>query len=324
MDMKKIIYSGLAGVLLLAALLVAASCTKGKGNADVLPRSLTLSESELQLIVGQTRQLEAAILPQDAADRSVVWSSTGSQRVSVDQNGLVKALAVGSAYVVAQTANGIKASCLVRVSPSEAPAYSLSLWTGGAAAPATVYGWPGSTVALEVRSSDAKPHTYFWNSSSLYTTVDEGLVRFGWGDDPMDGYAWYCEAVVSVSSEDGCTTSANAVSSLGESFRFGAASEKIVSDLAMLSGKSAEIALMYYDGTAFTAVPEGDYSLKSQDPTILAVEGHTVTSTDRMAGSTTLSVILNGQEFVLCNVIVEKDGSRPSSGEPYTEEPVVW
>ena len=179
---------------------------------------------------------------------------------------LVKALAVGSAYVVAQTANGIKASCLVRVSPSEAPANSLSLWTGGAAAPATVYGWPGSTVALEVRSSDAKPHTYFWNSSSLYTTVDEGLVRFGWGDDPMDAYAWYCEAVVSVSSEDGCTTSANAVSSLGESFRFGAASEKIGSDVAMLSGKSAEIALMYYDGTAFTAVPEGDMATHSSVP----------------------------------------------------------
>ena len=322
--MKKIIFSCWSGAFLLAALLIAASCTKGKDNTGVLPRSLTLSESELNLVVGQTRKLEATILPEDIADKSVVWSSTKSQRVSVDKDGLVKALAVGSAYVVAETVNGIKASCLVRVSPSEAPAYSLSLWMGGAAAPATIYGWPGSTAQLEARSSDDKTHTYFWNSSSAYTTVNEGQIRFGWGEDPVDGYAWYCEAVISVSSEDGCTTSVNAVSSLGKSFRFGAASETIGSNVAMLSGKSAEIILMYYDGSDFAAIPAEDYTLKSQDSSILSVQDHTVSSTDQMAGSTTLSVVLNGREFVLCNVIVEKDGSRPSSGEPYTEEPVNW
>ena len=322
--MKKIIFSCGSGALLLAVLFFAASCSKGKGNTDVLPRSLTLSESELQLVVGQTRKLEAAILPEDAADKSVVWSSTKSQRVSVDKDGLVKALAVGSAYVVAETVNGVKASCLVRVTASETPAYSLSLWMGGAAVPATIYGWPGSTAQLEVRSSDDKTHTYFWNSSSVYTAVNEGRVSFGWGEDPVDGYAWYCEAVISVSSEDGCTNSVNAVSSVGKSFRFGAASEKIGSNVAMLSGKSAEIALQYFDGTAFTAVPADAYTLKSQDPTILAVQEHMVSSTDQMAGSTTLSVVLNGREFVLCNVIVEKDGSRPSSAESYTEETVNW
>lgn len=322
-SMKKLVFCCLSGALLLAASSLATSC-KGKDNTAVLPRSLSLSKTELSLIVGDTYSLEATVLPQEASDTKVVWSSTNSRRISVNGNGFVQALAVGSAYVVAETVNGIKASCLVRVSASDVPAYSVSLRMDGAAAPATLYSWPGSTAQLEARSSDDKEHTYFWSSSSAYTTVDDGLVTFGWGEDPVDGYAWYSEAVVRVASEDGCASSVNAVSSIGKSFRFGAASELIGSNVAMLAGKSAEIVLTWFDGNAFTPIPAEAYTLKSQDPSILAVEGHTVSSTNQLAGSTILSVLLNGREFLLCNVIVEKDGSRPSSGEAYTSEPVSW
>lgn len=322
-SMKKLVFCCLSGALLLAASSLATSC-KGKDNTAVLPRSLSLSKTELSLLVGDTYSLEATVLPQEASDTKVVWSSTKSQRVSVDKDGLVHALAVGSAYIVAETVNGLKASCLVRVSASDVPTYSLSLWMAGAAAPATLYSWPGSTAQLEVRSSDDKAHTWFWNSSSAYTSVHEGLVTFGWGEDPVDGYAWYSEAVISVSSEDGCASSVNVVSSIGRSFRFGAASESIGSNVVILAGTSSKISLMWFDGNAFTPIPDEAYTLKSQDPSILAVEGHTVSSTNQLAGSTTLSVLLNGREFLLCNVIVEKDGSRPSSGEQYTSEPVIW
>ena len=85
------------------------------------------------------------------------------------------------------------------------------------------------------------------------------------------------------------------------------------------------MSLNWFDGSAFTALPSTvEYTLKSKDSSILTVDGHTVSSSEQTVGSTTLSVVLAGQEFLLCNVRVEKDGSKDSSGEPYTEQPINW
>ncbi|MBR6346194.1 MAG: Ig domain-containing protein [Bacteroidales bacterium] len=321
--MKKLI-SILSGAVLLAALLP--SCKGSKENSDVFPSSLTLSQTEMDLQVGESKALEATILPADAGDKSVAWSSTNPRRVGVDANGLVSAIAVGTAYVVAETVNGIKASCLVHVSSSGTDSYKVSLYNGSAEVSGTLYSWPGNTVRLEARSDDGKTHSYFWSSNSENTTVNDGLVTFGWEQrEDMEGFAWYCEAVIRVTSTDGCGTYVNAVSSIGKSFRFGPSSETIGSDVTILAGKSAEISLNWFDGSAFTPLPENvEYTLKSQDTSILSVDGHTVSSSEQTVGSTILSVVLSGREFALCNVRVEKDGSKDSSGEPYTEYPVNW
>lgn len=320
--MKRIVRL-LSETLLFPALLL--SCA-GKENPAILPSSLTLNQTEMNLLLGETRTLEATILPQDAGDKTIAWSSTNPQRVSVDANGLVSALAVGSAYVVAETVNGIKGSCLVRVTASETDTYKVTLHMGDDKVNGTLYSWPGSTVQLQAKSDDGKKHDYFWSSSSESTTVADGLVSFGWEkSDGSDSFAWYSEAVIRVSSPEGCGTTINAVSSIGKSFLFGASSETIGSDVTMLAGKSAEITLFWFDGSAFTAIPQtAGYTLKAQDSSILSVDGRSVSSSEKTVGSTTLSVVLGDIEFVLCNVRVEKDGSRDSSGEPYTEEPVIW
>ncbi len=321
--MKKLI-SILFGAILLAALLP--SCKGSKDNPVVLPASLTLSQTEINLHVGESKALEATVLPADASDKGIQWSSTNPQRVSVDANGLVRAQAVGTAYVVAQTVNGIKTSCLVRVLSSGSETYKVTLYKGGDEVSGTLYSWPGNTVRLEARSDDGKSHSYFWTSSSESTTVDEGLVTFGWEQrEDREDFAWYSEAVIRVFSPDGCGTSVNVVSSIGKRFRFGPSSETMGSDVTILAGKSAEIALSWFDGSAFSALPEEvEYTLKSQDSSILSVDGHTVSSSDQTVGSTTLSVVLSGREFTLCVVHVEKDGSKDSSGESYTEYPVNW
>ena len=288
----------LSEALLFSALLL--SCS-GKENSDVFPNRLTLSEIEMNLLVGETRLLEATVLPQDASDKTVAWSSTNPGRVSVDANGLVKALAVGSAYIVAETVNGLRESCLVRVRSSSQDAYKVSVYVGEDEVNGTLFSWPGNTIRLQARSDDGKTHSYFWSSTSESTTVNDGLVTFGWEQRAdMERYAWYSEAVIRVSSPDGCGTSVNAVSSIGKSFRFGPSSENIGSDVTILAGKSAEVSLNWFDGSAFTALPSTvEYVLKSQDTSILSVEGHTVSASEQVVGSTTLSVVLAGHEFVL-------------------------
>lgn len=322
-SMKKSIIRLLSETLLFPALLI--SCGS-KENTEVFPNRLTLSETEMNLLVGETQKLEATILPQDAQDKTIAWSSTNPQRVSVDANGLVSALAVGSAYVVAETVNGLKESCLVRVKSSGTDTYKVSIYNGENEVNGTLFSWPGNTIQLQARSDDGKTHTYFWTSTSENTTVNDGLVAFGWEQSTdKEEFAWYSEAVIRVSSTDGCGSSVNAVSSIGKSFRFGPSSETIGSNVTILAGKSAEVSLNWFDGSAFTALPSTvEYTLKSKDSSILTVDGHTVSSSEQTVGSTTLSVVLAGQEFLLCNVRVEKDGSKDSSGEPYTEQPINW
>ena len=77
---------------------------------------VNISQSEVQIKEDDTLQLSAEILPQNASDKSCVWSSSDSNIVKVDQNGLVTAMNIGKAAVEVQTQNGgYKASCQITV-----------------------------------------------------------------------------------------------------------------------------------------------------------------------------------------------------------------
>ncbi|MGN0448447.1 MAG: Ig domain-containing protein [Acutalibacteraceae bacterium] len=75
--------------------------------------SLSLNESEILLYTPFTYQLEATIGPENASDKTVIWSSSDEEVVSVDENGLVTALKAGEATVTAVSADNseLEASC---------------------------------------------------------------------------------------------------------------------------------------------------------------------------------------------------------------------
>ena len=106
-------------VCLIAALILTQACTPDKEVHEVLPRSMTVSPAELMLEVGQTVTLSASVAPSTATDRTVTWTTSNPGRVTVDKEGTVTAISQGTAYVIAQTINGLKASSLVTVIPSE-------------------------------------------------------------------------------------------------------------------------------------------------------------------------------------------------------------
>ena len=83
----------------------------------VLVDGITLNETEAELTVGEKLQLEASIMPENATDKSVTWSSTNEAVAVVSEGGLVTAVGSGTCQVKA-TANdgsGKTASCLVTV-----------------------------------------------------------------------------------------------------------------------------------------------------------------------------------------------------------------
>ena len=77
--------------------------------------TLSLSETELELYPRETAALTALILPADATDKNVTWTSSDPEVASVDENGLVTAHKPGEAVITASHYDGPSAECLVRV-----------------------------------------------------------------------------------------------------------------------------------------------------------------------------------------------------------------
>ena len=80
--------------------------------------SVTLDKTALSLAVNGTKQLTATVAPDDAANKSVRWTSSDSTVVKVDENGNLTALKEGTAIITATAISGsgrIKASCEVTV-----------------------------------------------------------------------------------------------------------------------------------------------------------------------------------------------------------------
>lgn len=78
-------------------------------------QGVSLSETSMNLIVGQVRTLKADIFPTDASNPALVWSSSDPHVVSVE-NGEVRATGKGTAKVTVTTQDGgYQASCTVNV-----------------------------------------------------------------------------------------------------------------------------------------------------------------------------------------------------------------
>jgi len=72
-----------------------AGCKVYVSNTAHLVKEIELNETELTLAVGETFQLTAAIKPSYANNKNVVWSSKNEQVATVNETGLVTAIAGG-------------------------------------------------------------------------------------------------------------------------------------------------------------------------------------------------------------------------------------
>lgn len=78
-------------------------------------QSVTLNKSSISLTIGQTAQLIATVAPQNAADKTISWSSDDKYTASVTSGGIVTAESAGTATIYAKAANGASAKCKIAV-----------------------------------------------------------------------------------------------------------------------------------------------------------------------------------------------------------------
>jgi uncharacterized protein YjdB len=67
-----------------------------------------ISESAIELKVGDSSQISYEVLPNEATDKSVTFQSTNTSVANVDSNGLITAVGEGSAVVRVTSSNGAK------------------------------------------------------------------------------------------------------------------------------------------------------------------------------------------------------------------------
>jgi hypothetical protein len=107
-----------AGIIAIFALVFTSCEQPTSGSRKVAVTGVTLNKDTLTLPIGRGELLTATVLPEDAANKAVNWTSSDPDIATVDESGRVEAQALGSASITVTTVDGNKtAECTVTVIP---------------------------------------------------------------------------------------------------------------------------------------------------------------------------------------------------------------
>ena len=93
-----------------------ASCTVSVNGEFVPVESVTVTASTNHIKVGEKTGLSANVLPVNATNKNVTWSSDKENIATVDDHGIVTGVAEGTATITAESQNGKKGTCDITVS----------------------------------------------------------------------------------------------------------------------------------------------------------------------------------------------------------------
>ncbi len=154
--------------------------------------NIAMSEASISMQVEGTHQLNATVTPSNATNTDFVWSSQDESIATVDESGLVTAVAVGGTTILAtaQDGSGVYGSCTVTVSAAPAePTYTLvtsnsTLKNGDTVVVKTssdqgVTGWNGTKDAtISTTESEWVQYTVGSASSSGWTLYDSNASKY--------------------------------------------------------------------------------------------------------------------------------------------------
>lgn len=121
---------------------------------------ISMSETTVELKPGETHQLTATVLPQNASNAEVTWYSDKESVAKVSQSGLVSAVSTGEATIHVVTSDGGKmATCLVKVgTPVKGITLSISSKT-------LYVGDPSLDISATLTPANATDKSLEWSSS---------------------------------------------------------------------------------------------------------------------------------------------------------------
>lgn len=139
--------------------------------------SIEISDDNVSIAVGKGLSLVAVIQPDNASDKSIVWSTSDPTIATVDEYGVVTAVGVGSATITARSSNGKSSSCIVTVlQPVESVSFSVDsiLLEIGSTHSLTPIVYPQNASNVAISWSSSNSSIAIVNSYGLVTAVGEG------------------------------------------------------------------------------------------------------------------------------------------------------
>lgn len=125
---------------------------------------------------GETVQLTATVNPSNATDKTVTWKSSNPAVATVDANGVVKAVANGTATITAK-AGDKTATCTVKVNIPPVTVAVTGVSLNADSVKLTAKG-ETKTLTATVNPSNATDKTVTWKSSNTaVATVENGVVK---------------------------------------------------------------------------------------------------------------------------------------------------
>lgn len=177
------------------------------GIPPVFVESVSLDNTELELSEGESATLVATVLPDNAKNKNVTWSSSAEGVATVDQEGKVVAVAKGEATITVTTEDGGKtATCAVTV--KEAHKYAITIAdsiTGGTVESSHEQAAAGTEITLTATSADkhffkgwivtnastseaitVTDNKFTMPAAAVYVSAEfEGTVHAGTEEDPF-------------------------------------------------------------------------------------------------------------------------------------------
>ncbi len=155
---------------------------EGSTTQTIPVTGVALDFNILTLNPGQSQQLTETVMPSDASDKTVSWSSSDESVATVSTSGLVTAVAEGSATITVTTNDGgYTATCSIDVVPQvisvtgvDLSVYNLQLEAGQTyPLDATVY--PSDATNKSVAWSSANTNIATVNNNGMVTAITQGM-----------------------------------------------------------------------------------------------------------------------------------------------------
>lgn len=269
--------------------------TADGGREIVAVTSLTLNKTELELVNGSSEALVATILPSNATNQNVAWTS-GNENVVTVSNGLVRAVGEGNTTVTARL-DDQSAVCNVKVTHKEVKVTGISLdfedlylkVGGEQTLNPTISPSDADNQNVTYSSGDERIATVDSNGKVVGVSIGDTLVTATTVDGDLTAT---CHVYISEVVPDPESVSLN------------------YDSLAMEVGEQRTLRATL---SPYNASTEG-ITWSSSDETVATVEGGTIKAL--AAGTTVITVSTPNNKTATCSVTV----ANPSSEDQYVPD----
>ena len=231
-----------------------ATCSVTVKTATVEATDITVDKDDVMIGVGESFTITATVIPENATDKTVTWSSSDPSVATVDANGKVTGVAPGHASIMAQTSNAKTAFCHLVVTASQ---------TATKAALRKFYdAMDGPHWKIERKWDDSKP-LYEWEGVDWNPTTGDLKLSFfgefglkGQVPDCIDELADYLTDLI-IQDETGVTgTLPSSFSNLKRLKNLSLVRTSMTSLPDIFSGMSLEDVLITFNSKMAGSLPE--------------------------------------------------------------------